>query len=78
MPRSDLRCITDRDPLFLKEAYRHNVDLVDHEGWIKPLEVFIKWESKRWITYRMTVERVPVALKRYETLTRLLFDNQSI
>lgn len=77
MRRSNLRCITDRAPVFLKQAYLHNVMLVDHEGWIKPLEVFIKYEKRRWVTYRMTAERVPVALKRYESLTRLLFDAQS-
>ena len=76
MPRFELRCITDRAPAFLKEAYRHNVPLVDHEGWIEPLEVFIRWEGKRWVTYRMTLERVPIPLKRYETLTRCLFENQ--
>lgn len=66
------KVITNRAPAFLKEAYKLDADLVNHAGFIEPMQYFIEWDGD-WMVYLMTVERVPRLCGRYRTLTQALF-----
>jgi hypothetical protein len=68
-----LKCITNRDPRFLKEAYREELDLVPHAGWIEPQERYIEWTGDFWLVLTMTIERVPRFFGRYPTCKRAIF-----
>jgi len=68
-----MKTITDHRPAFLKEAYKwKNVELIPHDGWVQPLEKFIRWDGKSWRVYTMTIERVPRLLGIYPTCASAL------
>lgn len=50
-----IKCITNRHPLFLKEAYLHDnlLDLQNDERFIKKYEPYIVWRDGCWYLYRM-------------------------
>ena len=60
--------LTHHDPAFLKSAYRHDTDLIDHERHIPARAKYITWDAAhqwQWRVWRMTPERVPIPLGRF-------------
>lgn len=69
-----VKCITDRDPGFLQEAYKEDdLDLIPHDGFVRHAENYIKWSRQGWSVYMMTIERVPRFVGRYPTCKRAIF-----
>ena len=70
-----VKVVTDRDPNFLKTAYRygHLVDLQNDERFIDANERFIRYNGGIWELYRMGKDRKRRIVGRYHKLTRAYF-----
>ena len=70
-----IKTITDRDPIFLKTAYKHDnlIDLQNDERFIKTNEKFIRYSAGVWELYRMGKDRQRRIVGRYDKLTRAVF-----
>jgi len=65
--------VTNRDPLFLKEAYKHpDIQLINHEGFVPPGQRYITWDGQ-WRLWKMLPERVPIPQGRFQTLNTAVF-----
>jgi hypothetical protein len=65
--------VTNRDPLFLKEAYKHpDIQLINHEGFVPPGQRYITWDGQ-WRLWKMLPERVPIPQGRFKTLNTAIF-----
>lgn len=73
-----IKCITNRHPRFLKEAYAHDVliDLQNDERFIKKGEPFIRWDHGAWDLFKM--DDPPRMMGRYENLGRAVFYGRKI
>lgn len=73
-----VKCITNRHPRFLMEAYKHDVliELQNDERFIKRNEAFIVWDEGAWNLYRMADP--PRLMGRYENLGRAVFYGRQI
>lgn len=68
--------VTHHAPEFLKAAYRPDIDLVDHVRHVMPGARYITWEDNhewKWRVWRMTRERVPIPLGRFQTIGAAIY-----
>lgn len=65
--------LTHHNPTFLKAAYAADLDLIDHERHIKAGTKYITWGEGKWFAWRMTRERVPIPLGRFNDLGGALY-----
>lgn len=73
-----VKCITNRHPLFLKEAYRHDnlLDLQNDARLIKRNEPFLIWDDGCWYLYRM--DDPPRMCGVYREIRRAVFFGRKI
>ena len=73
-----IKCITNRHPRFLKEAYQHDnlIDLQNDDRFIRRNEAFIVWDDGAWDLYRMADP--PRMMGRYENLMRAVFYGRQV
>lgn len=66
--------LTHHHPAFLKVAYSLDLNLIDHERHIPGGRKYLTWEPDRgWRVWRMTRERVPIPLGRFDDPGMALF-----
>ena len=70
-----IKTITQRDPIFLKTAYKHDhlIDLMNHEGFVDEGERFLRYDQGLWKLYKMTADRAPRLYGRFKTLHTAVF-----
>lgn len=73
-----IKCITNRHPKFLKEAYKYAnlIELHNDERFIQRNDPFIVWDDGAWDLYRMADP--PRMMGRYENLMKAVFYGRQI
>lgn len=69
-----VKCITNRNPTFLKEAYKYSnlVDLQNDERFIEPNEKFIQYDGV-WQVWRMPKDKRPKLVGRFDNLMSAVY-----
>lgn len=71
-----IKTITNRDPKFLKDAYKHDhlIDLMNHESFIDDGEKFLRYEDGIWKLFKMPKDRFPRLYGRFKTLHSAVYN----
>jgi hypothetical protein len=74
MKMNPIKTITNRDPMFLKTAYKFDslVNLQNDERFISVGEKYISYNGS-WNVYKMTKGRLPRLCGRFDSLHRAVF-----
>jgi hypothetical protein len=69
-----IKTITNRDPMFLKTAYKYDslVNLQNDERFISVGEKYISYNGT-WDVYKMTKGRLPRLCGRFDSLHRAVY-----